>query len=82
MQNQDDRKIYLSLENMVNDLADRKHFSKEQKEEMYREWSGIHTDDTVLFDDKGRITGFRPNKAIETLDLKIVISDKGEVGIV
>ena len=82
MQDQDDRKIYLSLEDMVNDLADKGHFSKEQKERMYRKWSGIHTDDTVLFDDKGRITGFRPHKAIEKLDLKIMVSDKGDVEIV
>ena len=41
--------LSICLEKMVNDLADRQFLSKEQKENMYREWAGIGQDNTIQF---------------------------------
>lgn len=78
----DTREIHISLEKMINEIADRNHFSKEQKERMYREWANLTDKGTVKFNDRGNIVGFAPDIAIEKVDLKIMISANGEVEIV
>ena len=81
--NIDDRRIFISLEDAINNVADRQHFSKEQKEKMYREWSNIADTWEVVFDDKNRIIGCAPDRPCEKINLTIKIDPKtGEVDYV
>ena len=81
---EDDKKIYISLEEIVNNVANRQHMSKLQRETMYKEWANLtDTEGVVKFNDKGEITGFSPNAAINKVDIKIMIDpESGDIDIV
>lgn len=81
---ENDKGIYISLEEIVNNVANRQHMSKSQRETMYREWANL-TDakGTVRFDDREQIIGFAPDAAINKVDIKIMVNpESGDIDIV
>lgn len=74
--------LSICLEEMVNNLADRQFLSKEQKENMYREWAGIGQDNTIIYDNKNRIVGFKPNKPAQVVKFTVMIKPTGEPEVV
>ena len=78
-----EEKIYISLEQAVNNVCNRHHMSKAQKEVMYREWANLNSTGKVKFDEKDNIIGFAPDASIEKIDMKIMIHpESGEVEVV
>ena len=78
-----ENKVFISLENMVNNVANRHNMSKAQREVMYREWGGLAASGTVKFDENNNIIGFAPEQSINLINCTILVNpESGETEIV
>ena len=80
----DELKINISLEDIVNQIRDHHpEFTKEDLSNMYMQMAGFKPEwGEVSFDEKGYVDGWKPNKPIEYVKLKVTIDpEKGTVNV-